>query len=135
MLAASAWLSARGLQPLAIDESWVVEVELDAVDDAMPFDFESDIGTQLQLSIFAVEWGVRLEHAGRVSWVRVTDTPFVHGSDEHGLLATLPPLRDFGRFVRTLENHLGVRFDRSSARIRSSLPDTEPAIRRWLLSL
>src|SRR5688572_1964560 len=93
-LASAAWLLARELFPR--DPRWFVELEFVAGED-----------TRLVIEIYAEEWGFAFHHAGRVSWIRVTDIAFVHGRDEHELLADTPTLRDIGRLIARLERRYG----------------------------
>jgi hypothetical protein len=121
-LAAAAWLLARGLFPR--DPRWFVEVELVAGED-----------TRFVIEVYTEEWGIAFHHAGRVSWIRVTDIPFVHGRDEHDLLGEVPTLRDIGSLVSTLERRYGIRFPRDPM-IRTSLSDgAESNIRHWARTL
>lgn len=122
-LAASAWLADRGVTP--DDSRWSVEIELEVPGSA----------TRFQLDVYAEEWGFQLQHAGRSSWIRVTDIAFVHGVDEHGLLARTPRLREIAMLIRGLERELGIRFDRDTAKIRTRMRDAEPALREWVACL
>ena len=65
MLAASAWLANRNLIPK--DPRWHVEIVLEAV---------GQPDSRFHLEVYAEEWGFKFCHAGRVSWIRVTDVPF-----------------------------------------------------------
>ena len=120
-LATAAWLLTRGLMPT--ERNWYVEVELFA--GAAKFDIE----------IFAEEWGIAFHHDDRVSWIRVTDIPFVHGRDEHELLRETTSLRDVGNVIRLIENRYGLTFDREAAVIRTNITSAEPEIREWVASL
>ena len=120
-LASSAWLVALGLLPDR--ERWFVEIELTGTGDA-PATFV--------LEIYAEEWGFQLHHDGRSSWIRVTDVPFAHVRDEHGLRAHLPKLRDIRSFIRQLESRFGVQLDRAAPRIRTSIVGAEAALRAWI---
>ncbi len=122
-LASAAWLADRGITPE--DSRWSVEIEL-AVRGS---------DTRFVLEVYAEEWGCRFRHAGRTSWIRVTDIPFVHGQDEHALLARTPRLRDIAMLVRALERELDIRFDRDAAKIRTRIRDAEPALRAWVARL
>lgn len=75
------------------------------------------------------------EHAGKMSWIRVTDVPFVHGRDDHGLLGLTPALKDLSQLVRSLEERFGCQFERASPEIRSSIAGAEPAVREWVEAL
>src|SRR4051794_31932290 len=83
-LASAAWLVARGLQPK--EARWFVEIEL-ASDTGIS---EGTEQARLLLEVYAEEWGYRFQRGERVSWIRVTDVPFVHGRDDHELLQKTP---------------------------------------------
>ena len=123
-IASAAWLAARELYPR--DPKWRVEIELAP---------SSTRELRLDLEIYAEEWGFRFSVRERVSWIRVTDVPFVHGRDDHSLLRETPPLRDIGSLVRTLEASHAIAFDRRAAAIRTTIDGGEPAIRSWLETL
>jgi hypothetical protein len=120
-LAAAAWLVARGLLPTS--QRWHVEITLPA-----------DVGS-FRLEVYAEEWGFHVAIADRASWIRVTDLPFVHGRDDHHLLDAVPPLKDIGKLIRTLEQQHAVKFDRTAAKIETSVADAEPAVRAWLATI
>ena len=121
-IASAAWLTARELYPK--EPRWHCVIAMDA-----------RLGSSLELEIFAEEWGFRFTHDGKESWIRVTDVPFVHGRDDHELLSKIPPLRDIGTLVRTLERRYRLRFLRRRAAIRTSIAHGDRAIRRWIESL
>jgi hypothetical protein len=121
-IASAAWLAARELYPK--DPKWFVEIGL-----------VTDGDTRLDLEIYAEEWGFRFLHAGRMSWIRVTDVPFVHGRDDYQLLRTTPPLRAIGDLVRALEQRHGVEFDRTRAALRTTIADSDDVIRQWISAL
>jgi hypothetical protein len=123
-LAAASWLIARGLLPS--EPRWFVEITLTAAG-SVP-----ENATQLRIEIYSEEWGFMFQHDGKVSWIRVTDLPFVHGRDDHALLADTPALKDLSRFVRNLEKRYSCRFARTSPEIRSSIAGAEPAVQRWV---
>lgn len=127
-LASAAWLVARGLCPS--EQKWFVEINLDVgiAEEPAPV-------TRLLLEVYAEEWGYRFERDGRVSWIRVTDLPFVHGRDDHRLLPRTPPLSRIGTLVREIEDVHGIAFRRDAASIRSNVPDGDEAIRTWLAKL
>lgn len=114
------WLSARGLRP---EGRWFIEISLLA-----------DIDSHFDLNIYAEEWGFAFHHNGRSSWIRVTDIAFVHGSDDHGLLARTPDLEELGALLATLEREHGVAFRRANASVRSNLQGAAEAARDWLVS-
>ena len=122
-LAAAAWLTDRGLT--SEQSRWFVEIELSAPG--------SD--TRLQLDVYAEEWGFQLAHRGATSWIRVTDVAFVHGRDDHALLARTPELHHVGAFIAELEREHGIRFDRDASVIRTRLPHAERVVRAWVASL
>ena len=120
-LAAAAWLIDRGLSPH--DDRWFIEITLAAG------------STTFRLEVYAQEWGFELKHEHRVSWIRVTDVAFVHGRDDHQLLRRVPRLRTIELFLVELERSLGVRFDRTTPRIRTSIGGALPALQAWILRL
>jgi hypothetical protein len=129
-LAAETWLRARGATPTAF--RWHVEVTLEATSKTARN--QSLDNTQLRLEIYSDEWGVYFAHAGRASWVRVTDVAFVHGRDDFGLLHVLPPLKDVGQLMRHLERAHGVRFRFDRPVVKTNLEDVEPLVRAWVTS-
>lgn len=128
-IASAHWLVARDLYPK--EPRWFVEIDLDAFsrtgDDAQP--------TRFRIEIYAEEWGFVFTHAGRVSWIRVTDTRFAHGPDEHELLDASPKLGSIGAFLKTLEARFGIRFDREHPRVRTNIEDAEQRIASWVARL
>lgn len=125
-LATAAWLVARGL--VTGEPRWFVEIVIGTSNEAP----DEDAPTLLRIELFSEEWGFWFRHAGQQSWIRVTDLPFVHGRDEHALLAETPALRRFGSLVRALERRFDVAFVVDAAAITTSLSGGEPAIREWL---
>lgn len=124
-LATAAWLVARGLRPPT--GRWHAEILIDAVGQ----DTKSS-PTTLRVELFSEEWGMWFRHGELVSWIRVTDVPFVHGRDDHGLLARTPALNKLGTLVRDLERRHQVRFQIEAALIQTNLVDAESAIRDWI---
>lgn len=122
-LASAAWLVALELLPTV--PRWFVELVYDAP--------EHD--TQFQLEIFAEEWGYRFRHAGKTSWIRVTDIPFAHGQDDHGLLRETPKLRDIGRLLRKLETRFGIELANRVPAISTNIEGGEPVILAWARDL
>jgi hypothetical protein len=100
-----------------------------------PTDFDETKTTRFHLDIYSEEWGVFFCHAGRASWIRVTDLAFVHGRDEHALLSIVPPLRDVSLLLRELERRHGIHFQRRFAVIRTNLANGEAHVRSWLETL
>lgn len=134
-LAAGAWLRARGANRLPTVQRWHVEIALDTTNARPPTDFDEATSTRFHIDLYSEEWGVYFCHAGRSSWIRVTDIAFVHGRDDYELLALMPPLKDIGVLLRRLEQQYGLRFQRQHAAIRTNMPELEPAIRAWIASL
>ncbi len=132
-MASAAWLAERELYPR--DPRWSVAIAIGIDEDAPPSDFDPTMATRLQLEIYAEEWGFLFCHDGLMSWIRITDVPFVHGRDDHKLLNATPPLKRIGQLLYTLEHRYVIRFDRRAAAVRSTLERGEPAIRSWVESL
>jgi hypothetical protein len=128
-LATAAWLVARDL--VTSESRWHVQVTIGTAD---PVDDE-DKATLLRIELFNDEWGYWFRHAGRVSWIRVTDLPFVHGRDEHGLLAQTPSLKKIGDLLRALERRFDIELQPRCALLRTNLSGAEPTIRDWLATL
>ena len=120
-LATAAWLIARGLVPAG--RTWSVEVVLRAG------------ASRFEIQIFAEEWGFSFHHEDRVSWIRVTDIPFVHGRDDHELLRQTTSLRGLQQLVRGLESRYELAFDREGAEVETSIENGEEAIREWIAEL
>lgn len=122
----------RGLS--SPERRWFVEVTFD-VSGAGPDD---DATTQLRIELYSEEWGFWFRRDGKISWVRVTDVPFVHGRDEHGLLRDTPALNNLSQLVRALEDRFEIQFDRSaplirttcSARSKRSATGSRPGLRK-----
>jgi len=127
-LASAAWLNARGLQPR--EAKWFVEIQLPAAGKT-----DGDHAGTLLLEVYAEEWGYRFERDGRISWIRVTDVPFVHGRDEHGLLTKTPRLEKISALIREIEREHGVVFERQRSTIRSNVPDHAGVILSWIAQL
>lgn len=119
--AAQRWLRALALAPVA---HWHAEIVILA-----------DLDTRFDLNIYGEEWGFCFQHANRISWIRVTDVPFVHGRDEFQLLAATPPLKRIGELLYQIERRFQLHFDRKHPAIRTTLAHAEPAVRRWVESL
>ena len=131
-IASAAWLVARGLAP--DDQKWHVDITLGPAAGA-PAERHEDRDTRFDLEIYAEEWGFKFSHGGRVSWIRVTDVPFVHGRDEHQLLRRTPPLKNIGTLVAELEQRYEIRFDRRSATIRTTIADAASIVASWIETL
>jgi hypothetical protein len=130
-LAASAWLSARGLRAPA-KGAWDVTIALDVVDRAASPTVTSATDSRFHIAIAGSEWGFFFCHRGKVSWIRITDVPFINERDEYALLERTPPLRDLGSLVQALEEKYELTFKRRHASIRTNLPEAEQTIRIWL---
>jgi hypothetical protein len=133
-LAAATWREARGIAA-PIDRRWHVEIALAVLDEPAPLVFDEMTATRVHLDIYAEEWGFYMSHAGRASWIRVTDIAFVHGRDELRLLDLCPPLKDIGSLVRRFEQMHRVRLRRDQAAVTTNLVGAESSIRSWLQSL
>jgi hypothetical protein len=133
MLAATAWLEARGLcQP--IGWGWDVAIALDVIAGPASPSMTNPGSSRFHVAISATEWGFFFSHRGRASWIRVTDVPFVNECDDHGLVHEVPPLRELGRLVQIVEGRNGISFRRKHASVRSNLIDAELAIRGWIVT-
>jgi hypothetical protein len=133
-VAAAQWLAQRRLSSTSVLR-WHVEIALDVVAGPAPSEFDERTATRFHIDLYSEEWGVFFCHAGRSSWVRITDIAFVHGRDDFGLLAEMPALKDLGPWLRQLEQQHGVQFQRGFALVRTNLINAEPVIRRWITSL
>jgi hypothetical protein len=131
-IASAAWLVARELYPR--EPKWSVEIAL-APAGSIPSHEIDEHATCFQIGIYAEEWGFLFSHASRVSWIRITDLPFVHGRDEHKLLSATPPLRQIGNLIHDLEKRHQIRFDREGASVKTELHGSEGVIRRWIATL
>jgi hypothetical protein len=130
---AASWLSDRNL-PLPTTR-WFAEIALDTRDRPAPAEFDERVDTRFHLDLYSEEWGFLFCHGGKVSRIRVTDIPFVHGRDEFQLLAVTPTLGVIGSFLRQLEHDHDIRFRREHALVHTDLPSAELQIRRWVLSM
>jgi len=132
-IASAAWLLDRELFP--DERRWYVEIAL-GIDSAPP-QFDRRDGTRFHIELFAEEWGFLFCHAGRTSWIRVTDVPFVHGRDEFQLILRTPPLSSIGKLLRHVERQHGLAFARAHAAVRTNLgdPGAERAVRAWIATL
>jgi hypothetical protein len=132
-LATAVWLSARGLLVPPRTE-WELSIVLDVADEHAPPGFADAMDTRLHVAIASTEWGFYFCHRGRASWIRITDVPCVQERDDFALLSSVPPLRELGRLVRSLEEKYRIHFRRTRAGIHSTLGGSEPAIREWVLT-
>lgn len=133
-LAARSWLAARGINPPGIAR-WNADVSLGIHDEAPSPGFDPETDTRFRVEIYSEEWGYLFCHAGRASWIRVTDIAFVHGRDDFALLAQTPALDALRTLVRMIERRHTLTFRREHAYVRTNLAHAEPALRRWALSL
>jgi hypothetical protein len=120
--AAAAWAAQVGLD-VAGTPHWYVEIELHT----------DPVEAQLDLNIYPEEWGVVFRRGNRVSSIRVTDVPFVHGKDDHGLLTGLPELARFDELLAMLERRYDVVFQRTHPAVRSNLRRALASVRPWLV--
>jgi hypothetical protein len=134
MLAARQWVTARGLTPPSVTR-WHATILLGTEEHSPELEIDERRETRFRIEIYSEEWGFFFCHAGRSSWIRVTDIPFVHGRDDFRLLPLTPPLHDVGHFLRRLESQHAVQFQREHARLTTNLVDAEPELRRWVRSL
>ena len=117
-LAASAWLAALEIVPES--QRWSVEITLPATEES-----------RFRLDVYSEEWGYSFAYRDRVSWIRVTDIRFVHGRDDHELLAQTPSLRSIPTLISGLERRYDIAFDRTAATVRTSIPGAESALLAW----
>lgn len=131
---AASWLALRGLDASML-KRWHVEVSLGTTDEIPTVNYDDRVDTRFHIDVYSEEWGYFFCHAGKASWIRVTDIPFVHGRDDFGLLAQTPALTDVGALMRALESRHQIELRRKHALVRTNLAGSEPAIRRWVESL
>jgi hypothetical protein len=131
-MAADAWVHELGLT-VPTGTRWHIEVQLDVIETRAPSQFDEATATRFHLDIYSEEWGFC--HAGRRSWIRVTDQAFMHGRDDYNLLAMTPALKDVGQLVRHLEQKHGIRFRRDLALVRTNLSKAESVVRTWIAAL
>lgn len=120
--AAATWAAQVGLD-VAGTPHWYVEICLHTD----PND------AQLDLNIYPEEWGVVFRRGNRVSSIRVTDVPFVHGKDDHGLLTGFPELAQFDELLAGLERRYDLVFQRTQPAVRSNLRRALAGVRPWLI--
>lgn len=133
--AASNWLSARGLNPPPGHTRWHAEISLDHIDAPARLEFDEQRDSRFHIDIYSEEWGFFFCHEGRVSWIRITDIPFVHGRDDHSLLSLTPALENIGVLLRSLEKRHRLTFYRQHALVRTNVVAAETMIRNWLQQL
>lgn len=132
-LASAAWLSGRGLSAPPY-EKWEISIALDVVDGRPSGRFNDASDTRFHIVVASSEWGFFFCHHSRVSWIRVTDLPFVHERDDYELLPQVPPLRDLGKLVQSLEERYRIKFRREHAAIRSTIEGAEDNVRIWCVA-
>ena len=135
VIEARGWVENLGLHAPPGTLRWHAEISLDVIDGPARIEFDDRADTRFHIDVYSEEWGFFFCHGGRVSWIRVTDIPFVHGRDEHQLLAQTPALEAIGELIRRIETKHAVRFHRQHAIIRTNIAAAEPQLRRWLLTL
>lgn len=120
--ASAAWCQERDLDVTDVSH-WYVEI-------AIPTDIDD---TRFEINIYPEEWGVVFRRGVRMSSIRVTDVPFIHGRDEHRLLAVLPALERIGELLSSLERQYDVAFHRERAAVHSNFARATMIVRRWLI--
>jgi hypothetical protein len=88
--------------------------------------------TTFELNIYPEEWGFAFRHRDRMSWIRVTDVPFVHGRDEFKLLPQTPGLLAIGKTIADLERAHDVPLRQGQPQIRTNVPYATEVIRDWI---
>ncbi len=134
MRAASGWLEERRIRDPSL-KRWHVEVSLATTDGPAPINYDDRIDTRFHVDIYSEEWGFFFCHAGRASWIRVTDIPFVHGRDDFKLLSLTPRLSDVSQLLRSIETQHQLAFKRKHALVRTNIAGAETAIRTWVETL
>lgn len=118
---AARWLELCGLDASSTPR-WYVEIEI-------PSSVE---GMSLELRIYQEEWGFVFRTPTRVSSIRVTDVPFVHGADDLGLLSLTPPLDRISDLLDILQKRFHMSFHRTRPTVRSNFARATAAVRTWL---
>jgi hypothetical protein len=134
MRAASGWLEERRIHNPSL-KRWHVEVSLATIDGPAPINYDDRVDTRFHVDIYSEEWGFFFCHAGRASWIRITDIPFVHGRDDFKLLSQTPALSDVRKLLRSLETQHQLAFKRKHALVRTNVAGAEAAVRAWVESL
>lgn len=119
--ASAAWLEQRGLHA-GRTPHWYVDIIIES---------ESP-DTRFEMNIYPEEWGYVFRRGPRMSSIRITDVPFVHGLDDHRLLSQTPPLDRIGDLLVALERKYDFAFHRESASVKSNLTRATGAVRSWL---
>ena len=118
-----AWIDHQGLDT-SRTVHWYVEISIPT----------ESADTTFELNIYPEEWGVVFRRGPRVSSIRVTDVPFVHGLDEHRLLQELPGLDRIDTLLASLERRYEIEFQRARAAVRTNLVRATAIVRPWLVS-
>ena len=121
--ASTAWLEERGLDA-AHTPHWYIEITIDS----------DTVETCFELNIYPEEWGFVFRRGARVSSIRVTDIAFVHGRDDHQLLADTPSLANIGELLAWIERRYDVVLHRTRATVKSNLVRATAVVRPWLVS-
>lgn len=79
--------------------------------------------------------GIFFCQQGQASWIRVTDVAFAHGRDDFKLLSLMPPLKDLGTLLETIERTHAIRFRREHGCVRTNVARAEAAAKQWLKTL
>lgn len=120
--ASAKWLEARRLDAKNVPH-WYVEIAIG-----------SDIAdTGIDVNIYPEEWGFVFRHGARVSSIRVTDIPFIHGRDDFGLLRDTPELEHLGELLAVLERRLDIKFHRVRPTVKANVDRAAAAVGRWLV--
>lgn len=119
--ASARWLEERGLDASKTPH-WFVEVSIET----------DQRDTRLELNIYPEEWGYVLRRGAKVSSIRVTDVPFVHGLDDFQLLAETPSLDDLATLIAGLERRFALVFATGRATVRANLGRATGVVRTWL---
>lgn len=135
-LAAATWLRDRRLACPA-EGSWDVTIALEVGNRPAPPYICSPADTRFELSITPTAWEFLFRHRGHASSIRVTDVALINDSDEHDLIRQVPPLRNIGALLRTLERNHAIAFRRDRACIRTTLSgaNADASIRSWVAEL
>jgi len=126
------WVHSLGL---LCDKPWYIEIALDISNAPANATYSGETDTRFHLNVYPEEWGVFFCHGSHVSWIRVTDQPFVHGRDDHHLIGELPDLPDIGTLLRTLEARHGIAFSREHGYVHTNVASAKPAVKKWLIGL
>ena len=119
--ASATWARTHGLD-VSRTPHWYVEIQLPT----------QRTDTRLDINLYPEEWGLIFRREGRVSSIRVTDVPFVHGLDDDKLLRDFPQLVDLHRFLDELERRFEIQFARQRPLVHSNVTDATTSVRAWL---